>query len=695
MLTFTDIGALNGEASYVTGVSADGVLQSQSFWTWNDDAPATYGAVDNAHKFGAPVAGAAAVVSFSFDPASHWSAAEQGAFTAGMALWSAEANVRFTQTSGAADFTITRGSDGNAETAFSVSNPGAPGSSQIGATAAGTISIDTSVYGFGPLASSFNDAGGYAWTTIEHELGHILGLGHSGAYDEQQAGGQVTALTGYDNLSASLMSYIEPDIGPHNWSVTDPTGVSVYGQPVTPMIIDIIAIERLYGHPVDTPLSGGQVFGFHSNIGGQIQPFFDFTVNSQPIVTLFDAGLGNTLDLSGFNQRQSVDLHAGAVSDVGGLAGNLTIALETRIDAAVGGSGPDQILANDDGDVLRGGDGADVLMGGAGGDLIFGNAGADMIDGGSGGLDSLYGGQGDDVLKGAGYLSGDVGSDTMTGVGAADTLVGGDGADHIEAGQHALVFGNQGGDYISISSGAVYGGQGSDTISAGSGSYVSGDAGDDVLQANGQNVTVVGGDGADSIDASLVQSDVFGNAGNDFLYVSGTGHAYGGQGDDTFLVAGRDGIYLSGDLGADTMTGGYGMDTLVGGAGADLMRGDPIYDPNSSASITAFNPPPPGPDVFLYTQLADSTPDAPDRIVDFVPSVDTLDLRAIDAMRVAAGQAAFHWAASFDGGAGEAVISYDATRDVSTLMLDADGDRTPDFAVLLSGNVSQGGWLVF
>jgi serralysin len=66
------------------------------------------------------------------------------------------------------------------------------------------------------------------------------------------------------------------------------------------MILDILAAQRLYGPATSGPLaSGGQVFGFHSNITGLIAPYFDFTVNTHPVITIWDGGLNNTLDLSG------------------------------------------------------------------------------------------------------------------------------------------------------------------------------------------------------------------------------------------------------------------------------------------------------------------------------------------------------------------------------------------------------------
>lgn len=130
------------------------------------------------------------------------------------------------------------------------------------------------------------------------------------------------------------------------------------------MIADIAAIQRLYGAATSTPLSGGQVFGFNTNIGGAIQPFFDFTQNTKPVVTLWDAGGGNTLDISGWSTAGTINLNPGTYSSADGLVNNIGIAVGTRIDSFVGGSGNDAVTGNNDGDVLNGCAGNDTLVGG-------------------------------------------------------------------------------------------------------------------------------------------------------------------------------------------------------------------------------------------------------------------------------------------------------------------------------------------
>jgi Ca2+-binding RTX toxin-like protein len=217
----------------------------------------------------------------------------------------------------------------------------------------------------------------YSLQTYVHEIGHALGLGHAGDYNN-------SATYPYDSLfqndawSTSIMSYFSPSENSYfaGQGFTD-------NFVLTPMTADILAMQSLYGLSTATR-TGDTTYGFNSNAGS----VYNASAYPRAGYTIFDSAGNDTIDFSGSAANQLLNLNPETFSNANGRVGNLTIARNVVIENAIGGSGSDTIVGNAADNVLKGGAGADTLTGGAGSDTFLdtaaGHNGDTIVDFGAG-----------------------------------------------------------------------------------------------------------------------------------------------------------------------------------------------------------------------------------------------------------------------------------------------------------------------
>lgn len=348
----------------------------------------------------------------------------------------------------------------------------------------------------------------------------------------------------------------------------------------------------------------------------------------------------------------------------------------TGNDALFGGLGRDRLFGGDGGDRLFGGYDADLLDGGAGDDVIRGGLGNDTIEGGTAGLDGnrLFGEDGDDrigVSAGGApsRLDGGAGNDVLNAFGGGHILIGGAGNDVLNIRPSGIVAGI-----------LAQGGAGNDTISATfQGSHIlDGGRGQDLLFLVQSTASL-------RIDLALAEQRVSGDEGfGPFtMTLRGFESIVAGSGNDT--LRGTNGANgLNGMDGDDVISGRRGNDDIFGGLGRDMLMGGPGRDRFEEVGLPQDDGGDiyhggRGSDSFRFARTTNSPADNPDRIGDFQPRRDVIDLSRFAAADNTPVTLVWIGAGAFSGTGPE--VRFAAER----LEADADGDGTADFALRLPG----------
>lgn len=434
-----------------------------------------------------------------------------------------------------------------------------------------------------------------------HELGHVLGIGTAGSWDNQVSGnffvgphavaeyGAEVPLSGSSHFKKETMNHgqevaMDPDLqvgtrklftkldyaalADVGWELNDFGGG--VDPPIPPPKTYTINVDPNLAHSIviadDDVLNNGRV---RLILDGQASSFLNpsdeliingGSKNDSIVIQSLDAAFAAKITVNAGTGNDRVDASAVAVAiNVLGGAGR---------DTLTGGSGADTLLGGNDDDSLTGNDGDDSLEGDAGSDKLFGGGSKDVLSGGDGndnlqgqsGNDTISGGVGQDLINGGDdddSLSGEIGRDTLLGGLGNDTLDGGVENDSLQ-GQDGndLLQGDDGNDNLQGQSGkdTVFGGAGQDSLNGGDGNdSLSGESGRD---------TLLGGLGDDSLDGGVENDNLKGQDGNDLLQ--------GGDGNDVLTgLTGAD--TLQGNAGDDALNGGLGDDSLLGGEGNDRI----------------------------------------------------------------------------------------------------------------------------
>lgn len=491
--------------------------------------------------------------------------------------------------------------------------------------------------------------GDYYYQTALHEIGHTLGLGHQGNYNAGQ--GSLTyanqAQWQNDTIAYTMMSYwAQGNYTQPGYST--PSGALLGSVDlIGPQIVDWLALDRMYsgqGYGIANGITtSNTTWGFNGSwFNTAVPPNESYgndayssmsTLLSTTGMCIVDGGGIDTLDLSGFSNNSLIDLRLNSASsttvyfmNVAGLIGNLSTAVGTVIENAVGGAGSEVIYGNSAANILTGNGGNDTIIADGSSDNLDGGDGNDLFQVTSGGSTTITGGLGIDTVDFLTYgysgilsvnervidvdlgysFQGGAFQGTWSGIenfvswaNVAVTLIGNASANLLQASsQNDSLDGEIGNDTLLGLAGndTLIGGDGDDSLSGGDG--------DDELRGDGGLDTLRGDNGNDRLwpNSSLSAGEIYdGGAGNDTLDFSNFGLSYSvdlaagtfsvgatsttlisieavnaGSGNDTIQTTPFGGEQVWGNGGDDVIGGGLNSQTLYGGVGNDSIYGDGI-----------------------------------------------------------------------------------------------------------------------
>lgn len=248
----------------------------------------------------------------------------------------------------------------------------------------------------------------FGWHVLMHEIGHSLGLSHpfyttaSGNYlkpdfvalpfaEFNKIGFKLTSSSRLDKEYFTVMSYDDQ---------TPRAQVDTFAQ--TPMILDVIALQKIYGDGTgtsnneDTTLTPGTgAYRTYFDAGGtDTVDISSYTtgayLNLGQVLSGVDKKVGvlaSTADYQKMQNSQSPQAlrwFYGDYENAVGSASNDTVIGNSLNNSISGGLGNDYVYGNEGDDTLIGGGGSDYLHGGSGNDWIQPDTGNDTVDGGEG-----------------------------------------------------------------------------------------------------------------------------------------------------------------------------------------------------------------------------------------------------------------------------------------------------------------------